>query len=342
MNPPLLTLLLGAVLVASVATPRAAAGSELEAIRLAYTAPTSCPGVDAFEREVRRAAPRIRVTDHDEGGRLFTVSLENEPGPRGRLTIRKDGAVTGEREIQGTSCEEVASVLAFAVALAVDPSAIPPPRPGALVAAPANDATPTPSTPPRSPADAVPSASERASASDPSSSHRWWGLSIHALAASALAPNVSFGGGPSVDFGGKVGQLSPSLRVGLEYATSAAVTVDDASVTFADVLASIEGCPTGWELGRLSLRPCLRAGGGVRILTSANIPGHLTATRAWLDLGPMIHARVSVAGPLFVDVAGGALFNATQDQASFTPNIGVQSVPPFAGRGEAAVGVEFR
>jgi hypothetical protein len=132
------------------------------------------------------------------------------------------------------------------------------------------------------------------------------------------------------------------LRVGLEYASSAPASADGARVTFASALLSLEGCPTSWELGRLSLRLCARLGGGVRLIAAENIPNARGVARPWLDIGPMVHLRIGLAGPLFADLAGGTVFEVARDRVFLAPDVTVQTVPPLAGRGEFALGVMFR
>src|SRR5438445_5275867 len=111
------------VLGSALATSRARAECEIEVIRLVYQAPAGCPKVDDFLGEVRRAAPRLRVANGDEPVRVFTATLQTEGGARGRLSIEKDGRVIGSRDVEGATCQDVSRVLAFAVALAIDPNA---------------------------------------------------------------------------------------------------------------------------------------------------------------------------------------------------------------------------
>lgn len=145
-----------------------------------------------------------------------------------------------------------------------------------------------------------------------------------------------------MDLGGRVGALAPSVRLGLEYSTSAPVSVDGAKVTLSLAALSLEACPIRADLGALSLRPCVRVDGGVLIAAGADVPNAHTELRLWFDLGAMLHARARVAGPLFVDVAGGLLYAATQDWVYLSPDITVYTVHAVGGRGEVAVGVEFR
>jgi hypothetical protein len=322
-----------ALIAWSLASPADASaapdGAELEPVHLAYRASGSCPTIDSFEGEVRRAAPDFRVTD-DEHARLFSIVLEDATPARGRLAITKDGEKLGAREVTGKDCEEAMALLAFAVALAVDPRALPP----------AATAPQAPHPEPKPPA----AAPAPAHAGKPTPRETWWALSIHGFAASAFAPNATFGGGPAVDFGMRLGPLLPSLRVGFDYATSASVTVDAAPITFADVLAFVDACPTSLTLGPVAIRPCLRVDAGTRILTSADIPEAQVVYRPWLDVGAMVHVRVRLARGFFAEAGGGALFDAFQDDAFLSPaaEFPVHRVPPSGARGEVTVGVEFR
>ena len=400
------------------ASPRAlAADSDFETIRLVYQAPAPCPGVDAFLALVRRSAPRLRLAGDDDSARTFLVRVQGVRAARGRLTVAKDGAIVGLREVEGATCEEVSRVLAFAVALAIDPKAKPPldigpPQPSAAspgrpsrIAADTSSALPPSDTPvdaastlPSSPVPAAPTAQTpplslttppsgdvppqrsttppsadvrpqrsttapsadvppQRSTTPPSADvppHRlttppsadvpsaWWAVSAHGFAASGLAPNATFGGGPSVDLGRRVGSLRPAIRLGLDYSSSAPASVDGARVTFSNALLSLEGCPTTWDLGRISFLPCARFDGGARIAAGEGLPNARTVVRPWLDLGAMIHFRIRVGGLSFADLAGGVLFAAIQDRVFLSPDVTVHSVPALGGRGEIALGVAFR
>ena len=332
--------------------PRAlAADSDFETIRLVYQAPATCPSVEGFLAEVRRSAPRLRLAGADDSARTFLVNVQGERAARGRLTVAKDGAIVGQRDVEGSTCGEVSRVLAFAVALAVDPNAKPPPdriggppQPGAASPVrPSHVAADTSSTLPSSPVPAAQPPSWSLTtppAADVQSA--WWALSAHALAASGLAPNATFGGGASVDLGRRVGNLHPVIRLGLEYSSSAPASTDGAIVTFSNALLSLEGCPTTWDLGRISFLPCARFDGGVRIAAGEGIPNARTVVRPWVDLGAMARFRIRVGGPSFVDLGGGVLFAAVQDRVFLSPDVTVHSVPALGGRGEIALGVAFR
>jgi cell division septation protein DedD len=376
-------LLLAAPGLALVVAPALrAAEAQVDAIHLDYRAPAFCPSVDEFVAQVRRAVPRFRLASLEEPAPRFTVTLDG--GATGSLTIARDGAAVGSRDVQGASCEEVANVLAFAVALAVDPGATRPvplllpalPAATATEPAPAKlptgsraqatpaESTPAEPTPPEStpaeptppeptPARATrtragqqPPATERGE-SRPAITDTWWALSAHALAAGGLAPNPTLGGGPSADLGGRIGRLRPVIRVGLEYSTSAPVIAGGARVTFANAMVSLEGCPTAFDLGGLTLLPCARVDTGTRFAAGENIPNGHRETRPWFDVGAMAHLRIHLVRGAFVDLGVGVLYAAIEDRVFLqgspeVPEVNVHTVPTFGGRGEVALGLEFR
>src|SRR5690606_38172009 len=82
-----------------------------------------CPSSTQFERMVFKRTHSARPARSDERARVFTISLR-QAGTRvqGSLTVR-DGDQSLVRRVTGNSCKELASVLALATALAIDPLA---------------------------------------------------------------------------------------------------------------------------------------------------------------------------------------------------------------------------
>jgi hypothetical protein len=82
--------------------PARALADDLEPVRLVYRAPDGCPSAADFLDQVRRAVPRLRVSDprsvreDDPSARLFVVAIEAS-GKRGRLSIRRGDVATGAR-----------------------------------------------------------------------------------------------------------------------------------------------------------------------------------------------------------------------------------------------------
>ncbi len=341
---------LACLFVASGAT---AADTELPPIRLSYPARPGCPTQSEFLEEARQAAPRLRLASGDEYGRRFIVTFEDDgDGVRGgRLQIESARGTVGARDVHGQSCDEVARVLAFAVALAYDPDAspaaapvpvpepppLPPPIPIPIpIPAPAPPPAPRPAPRP-APVDAAP---------DSRPSRRWgptWGsLSSHGSVASDFAAGPTFGAGVSGELGHRYTGLDPSAWVALDFGDSLPIPHGTADVEIRTVLLTFEGCLTPWTVRRrLALGFCAHVEGGARFATGENVTGAHTVVRPWLALGPAAHLRLQVRGPWFVELGGTLFFTAIQDDVDLSPGISVYDVTLVGGRGDLGVGIDF-
>lgn len=97
--------------------------AEQEPILLEYSADTGCPSRTEFERMVFERAHSARPALAQETARLFTITIRRTArGVQGSLTVR-EGGVNLVRQVRGKSCPQLASVLALAAALAIDPAA---------------------------------------------------------------------------------------------------------------------------------------------------------------------------------------------------------------------------
>jgi hypothetical protein len=113
----------------------AADASEAEAILLLYedSPPPDCPTEAEFVAQVEKLTSKARFT-REQPGRGVRIELSSQGRDvRGRL-VTGDGEHTSSRELRGKTCAEVASALAIAVALTIDPEALlgpgePPPQP---------------------------------------------------------------------------------------------------------------------------------------------------------------------------------------------------------------------
>jgi hypothetical protein len=282
----------------------------------------------------------MRVARSDEPARLFAVAIDDD-GRHGRLTIEGEGRAR-VRDAQGANCAEVSRLLAFATALAVDPDAVapsdvpapPPPESGLrAISEPRPLRTEGAGTAP-APRDAR---TDAPSSAVPLS----WSLGAYALVEGASAPTPLFGGGAFGELGGKLGSIRPALRLGVGYAASSPAFADDASVTFSSILGLLEACPTTWGTRRASFRPCLRMEGGSRLTAGHDIPEAQSVRRPWFALGAAARVRWLVAGSVFAELSGGALFPTIRDRVYLAPGTTVHEVPWIGGVGEFALGVDF-
>ncbi len=290
--------------------------------------------------------PALQLAGSGEDARLLRVAI-GEDGQHGALVLDEAG-VQGVRSAEAASCSEVAEILAFAVALAIDPSVQPPPEIAARLE-PSNPTTDGHAPPPPSPARALPppapeadvvvAPSSRRATAVPHSFH--WAFDFHGAAASALAPHTTLGGGAALQSFVALFGAERMLRLGLDYSTSAPANVDGASVRFGNWLGLFEACPRLWRHGASMLDACLRIDAGVRTVRASNIPGGHEEERPWLSLGPALHGRFRFWGPAFVDGGVALAFTAVRDRVFLAPDSTVHRAPAAGVLAELSIGCEF-
>lgn len=286
-------------------TSRHAAAAEQEPILLEYGADEGCPSSSQFERMVFKRTHSARPASSDERARVFTISLRHV-GSRvqGSLTVR-EGEQSLVRRVTGNSCKELASVLALATALAIDPLAELSPEVESAdqdALEPATDPDPQPGTPP---------STQPSTATDPSVEVAVTPLPydppdalpsepIETTVALSLGPELEWAATPNVAFGPSLGvELhAPALGWTLGVALSALLTSDervsDADANFRLFAARIQTCG-------LALRwhdivqggPCLGLQLGDLNASSSRIPFPEEVHKLWATIG--VHFRVLVA-----------------------------------------------
>ncbi|MBN1609006.1 MAG: hypothetical protein JW940_20430 [Polyangiaceae bacterium] len=91
---------------------------------------SGCVTARGFLEQVRSRTPRAREAESGESARRFRVTIEGSVPVVGRLLAENTDGTTAVREVQGTSCQEVADALALVVAVTLDPLADQSPGPG--------------------------------------------------------------------------------------------------------------------------------------------------------------------------------------------------------------------
>lgn len=276
------------------------AAPEQEPIRLEYVADPGCPSAEDFKRMVFQRTHSARPAHPEEVARLFTVTLQREQHwVRGSLTVR-EGEQSLVRQVNGRECTELASVLALATALAIDPSAelLPP---SDTTTAPAAAASAPPSVPAASstPAPAAPPAGAEPLPYDPPD----------ALPSDTSETVVEFGLGPRVEWAATpYAALGPSIAVewGAEEATwrfaigasalfTAAKEVATARADFRILTASLSACRLAIRWQSVQLGPCLQADLGDLYATASDIPFRQSTHRFWSTLGVHLELLVELA-----------------------------------------------
>lgn len=275
-----------------MSTAPTAEAREQEPIRLEYVADSGCPSGTEFERMVFARTHSARPALEGEQARLFTVTLQRrEQSISGSLTVR-DGDQTLVRQVNGHHCGELASVLALATALAIDPSAELLPE-AAPEVTPSEPPTPEPSPPPSStsspsppqrPEDTTPLPFDPPDAlpSPPSEKVVQVGLGPRLDWAATPYPAV----GPSLAL--EYGTKEPSWTLGLAASLlfTAGTEVASARADFRLFTASLNACGLifRWQ-DRISAGPCLHLDVGDVYATSSNIPFQKAVHRVWSTLG---------------------------------------------------------
>lgn len=284
-------LLVTSVLGAGMTGAPAVMGAEQEPIRLEYVADNGCPTETEFERMVFARTHSARPALDGEQARLFTVTLQRrDQTVFGSLTVR-EGDQTLVRQVNGHQCGELASVLALATALAIDPSAelLPeseanqtdtPAQPtGANSPSPSPPAQPSPTPPaetppvPFDPPDALPSpASEKA-----------FQVAIGPRFDWAATPHPAVGPSLAVE----VGTKEPSWTVGIAASLlfTPGTDVATARADFRLFTASLNACGLTFRWQTISAGPCLQLDVGDLYASSSNIAFQKSVHRLWSTLG---------------------------------------------------------
>jgi hypothetical protein len=347
-------------------------------VRIDYEAAPGCPDARAFEEQIRARTSKVviapdgqtsaRVRIVARGGRFDGDVVLADANANANGASGAGGASARGREhrrVEG-GCGDVVAALALITALALDPTAstasdigtgsalsaatspgqAPPPAPPPAAAAP----------PPQTPKVEVPAKAGDAHAISPKSdaeplseedarAHPW-GFSIGAQASvtSGVAPVLVVSVPAFLDIWRRSDRLvAPALRLRFEHADSGTVTVQGlaAGADFGWTAGSIDLCPIAWAPGRMRLWPCLRGEGGAIVASGTGVSPSRSGTRAWVSVGLVVRARLTVIGSLFLEVEGGAFAPIERDRFFVEPNSTVQQAPVVAAAGAAGVGVTF-
>jgi hypothetical protein len=101
----------------------AQAPAQPEPVLVVVDPANGCVTASEFFDQVRRRTPRAREAEPGESARRFSVTIENKVPVIGRLLTENTDGTAAVREVQGTSCQDVADALALVVAVTLDPLA---------------------------------------------------------------------------------------------------------------------------------------------------------------------------------------------------------------------------
>ncbi|HWP07884.1 MAG TPA: hypothetical protein VNN72_19200, partial [Polyangiaceae bacterium] len=244
-----------------VLAPRAArAGDATEPIRIEYRAEPGCPTAEEFNAQVFRRTSSARLATGGDTARTFIVGIERRGTTlTGSLVIRQADGTSESREVRGPDCSEVATVLALATALAIDPKAslsadaAPLPMPDIEAT---SEPPPPPLKPPESkpltPSDSVPPPDEDDDTPAP------WIISVGPAVEAAVAPRVAFGGALGVAYRPPGGGAISAVGFELNYLATGTHHVGTAASTFDFIYARPALCSVAlrWQEDS-GVAPCL-------------------------------------------------------------------------------------
>jgi hypothetical protein len=139
--------------------------------------------------------------------------------------------------------------------------------------------------------------------------------------------------------------LVPSLRLGVNYASSAQVTPEVGAAHFHILAGRLETCPLRFEKGRAALVPCLSGELGVLVGSAEPVNGIVEThnpERRWLAFGQSVALELSVVGPVYVALV--AEIREPVDRYDFIfeqPYAEVSRVPKVELSSGLAAGVRF-
>ena len=277
-------------------------------VRIEYQAPPGCPAKDSFLRQVRERAHHTRFALDGEPAHEFHADVTQTSGRyRARLEFVDPDAHRVSRELEGNSCDEVASALALITALAIDPLLSEPTRPSGIPESPIDTAPVSKSLPvvPVGTTAATHSRETVAASSRNEDEPRRW---LPALGASlGAAFDVAPKWAPSFSLLSEFASPSRSaaIRLELSYAVSAS-SADAASATFRLAAGAVEGCPWSGKVARgVRLWPCAALEAGVfraEGRASARWPTTNAMSTWWLAGDAVLRAQLELSAQLALEL----------------------------------------
>lgn len=352
------------------------AADATEPIRIQYRAPanTGCPSAAQFSAQVFARTGSARPATQQEAARTFSVELQRQ-GARvsGSLVIQETDGATMARRVNGSRCKDVATVLALATALAIDPRAELAPEetleePESTVEPlpepPVNEADPRPVTGSTDDTSAPPPVDDQAPgpatvrdyspeeveveeppqvSTGPSVwSPRW---AFGATAAFGAAPRPAFGVSGLLELNREGPGPAPIGEVGLElaYRRAGSTPIRDAEATFQFYVARPTLCASAVVLGAsLRIVPCVVMELGGVTGVGSELPTSSRQNRFWAAVEAQLRLELALDGAWFVTLEGGAAAPLTRYEFVFeNPNTSIHEVPALTAAATLRVGRSF-
>ncbi len=338
--------MLGALVVCLAAE----AGAEVEPIRIEYRAGAGCPTRADFEERVFDRTASARLAGAGEAARTFSVELRRY-GRRvtGQLVITEPSGATMTRRVSGSDCGDVATVLALATALAIDPraelaphetleEAESPPAP----AYESDGAAPSPSEPSAPDEGSDPQESDRAELHGGAGTIEPY-AALGGRARVFVTPHVAWGASAALGAFSGGEEAGSDLFVELSYLATAPERVQDASATFRFVLARPGMCPVSARFGSvLRVFPCIAAELGALTARGEDIPLASASTRFFGAAELFVRAGLELSSTFFVSADAGVSAPFTRYEFVFqNPDTEIHNIPTLTASGGIRVGARL-
>lgn len=326
------------------------AHADTEAIRIDYRAAPGCPAPKQFHAEVFQRTASARLANAGEPARTFIIVIERvTAGVTGSLVIRETDGATVARKVTGAACSEVATVLALATALAIDPTASLEPIEPIPTAEP-EPAEPRPKLKSRYSDDtsgagtADEEDAEDGNAGLPATAFPWqWHVSAGPNLVLGIAPKPSVGAAVAIERGTFAG-AAPVSAFGVEFAYLRGLpeAVNGASSSFDFFLARPRVCVLAFVLGNARLSPCGVLELGAVSGHGSELPLAQSRTRFWSSADVAARLVLPIEPHWFLDADAALVFPLTRYQFVFRePDTLIYPTPVLAGAFSVKLGRSF-
>lgn len=326
----------------------AEASADSEPIRIEYRADAGCPTRADFEERVFDRTASARLAADGEAARTFSVDLRRQQRRvTGRLVISEPNGATMTRRVSGSDCGDVATVLALATALAIDPRAELAPHEtleeeGAPVSPnasggrePAQRADPTADTESEPPAVAP---SEFQGLTDSLQPYAALGGRTRVF----VAPHPAWGVSAAIGAFSGHDDATSDFFLELSYLATPPERVLGATATFRFAVARPGVCPVSARFGALRVAPCIAAELGALTARGEDIPIATASTRFFGAAELFVRADLTLSRIFFLSVDAGVNAPFTRYEFLFQdPDTKIHRIPPLTASGGVRIGARL-
>lgn len=317
--------LAGAISALALFTPREARPQEAP-YALTYSAPEGCPSASEFSSEVAARVPDPSVA---RSAVLDAKLSAEDTAVIGELTVTSPSGVTGQRRVDGRTCDDVFRALVFIASVAINlgghvdepspaPAPVPPPPPPAR----------PPPPPPPPPAPPPPRALDLS-------------LDIAAGFVTALAPAPR----PTGEIGVAIGDparriVAPWGRLSFGAAWSQVELLEGTAELWL-LHGRVEACPFLFAISTVSVRPCGAFEIGPLFARGLDIDQARSETSLWMAPSALLRIEWAPSPHFFVEAEGGAAFPLQRARYVFGQDTTVHTLPVALARATLGAGYKL-